>query len=170
MMTAPGYDFATVNGTQVSPRNYLLLFHGTADVSLDGFMQSHGLPAKGQDIELVRHVEPAPGDDGKSAFRGTTQLESFPPDYENSHGAAAWAREGGLVYQICDFPGYDVQLLLDGRIPDGMGGFRGPKYREQEVAIPARVGFAHVQRIGQVVEKRRGMLVKWTWDGPWGNV
>lgn len=85
--TIPGYDFATVNGIPVSPRNYLLLYHGTADVSLDAFKQNEGLPAKGVDIELVRHVEDNQGVTGRSAFRGTTLLQSFPPDDDNAHGA-----------------------------------------------------------------------------------
>lgn len=155
----PGFDYAQACGKDVYPEKYLQLFHGTADVSPLVCAQQAGLPRKGDNIELLKHIEPLPGEQNDSAFRGTMQ---FPMSPACDASPAFWAGEGGWVFEIHDFPGYDVGQLLDGKIDDGKGGFRGPRMKEQEVAIPARVPRVYIKRIGVVVEGRRGPVVNWS--------
>jgi hypothetical protein len=116
-----------------------------------------GLPARGDDVDLIRHVEPPPTRERESAFRGTCV---FPKMACGTAGAVFWAGEDGYVVDIRDYPGYNISELLDGRIPNGMGGFRGPNNpAEQETAIPARVPMSYIARCGHVVAGRRGQLV-----------
>ena len=154
-----GYRFATVNGRPVESLPCLLVYHGTSDVSPSQCRTYRGLPARGTDIELIRQVEPPPARSAESAFRGTMNYpESLVRDVA---GACGWAGERGWVFEIRSYRGYDVESLLDLRIPDGKGGFRSPLMKEQEIAIAARVPERFIVRIGDVVEGRRGLAVDW---------
>lgn len=73
-----GFDFATVNGSRVVPRTYPVLYHGSGHESRATFDENDGLPARGKDIELIRHVQPPPGSQPDSAFRGTTSYPVSP--------------------------------------------------------------------------------------------
>lgn len=114
---------------------------------------------RGSDIDLIRHTEPPPAWPVASAFIGTVPFPKA-PGYDA--GAVYWADEGGWVYHIDSWPGYDLNALLDGKIPDGMGGYRGPKHcGEQEVAIPAPVPMQSIRRVGIVERLRGGLAVRW---------
>ena len=154
-----GFDYATINSVAVKPLKYPLLYHGTNRESPQIFYANDGLPKRGNDIDLIRHVEPPPSQLTESAFRGTVHYPISPAIIS---GACFWAGEDGWVYRIVDYPGYDINELLAGKIPDGKGGFRDPLMKgEQEIAIPARVVRIAVTGIGRVVERRRGLSVIW---------
>jgi hypothetical protein len=156
----PGYKYATIlDKDRVEPMIFQAIYHGTSELQPEKIKLFGGLPAKGMDIDLVRHVEPLPGAAENSAFRGTVQ---FPLSPGFDSGAALWAGEGGWVYKISDYPGYDICRLLEGKIPDGNGGFRGPLMSgEQEVAIPARVSSSKIRAVGDVVLRRGRYRVVW---------
>lgn len=158
----PGYEFATIrDANKVQPQKQLDVYHGTAYVTSEQCQREDGLPFKGMDIDLVRHVEPPPSAESNSAFIGTVSFPSYPG---TNAGAAYWADEGGWVYHIVDWPGYDINLLLNMQIPDGRGGFRGPLMPgEQEIALPARIPLAHISKIGLVNRKRGGLAVDFIW-------
>ena len=67
----------------------------------------NGLPTRGSNWDLLDHVEQA----GGSAFRGTTKQVTYP----DGGGAAAWADEGGHVFEITNAPTWDVNKHLQGR-------------------------------------------------------
>lgn len=55
-----------------------------------------------------------------------------------------------------------MNAVLEGRIPDGKGGFRGPLLRgEQEIAIPAGIPIVKIVKIGKVKSTRGGLVVSW---------
>ena len=66
-----------------------------------------GLKERGDDWDLLRHALP----EGHSAFKGTTQLVTFP----DGNGAASWVDEGGYVYELCCVPSWDVSRHTQGR-------------------------------------------------------
>lgn len=159
-MNIPGYSYATINDTdRINPNNHQNIYHGTAKISPTDCNTHNGLPAGGTDIDLVRHAEPPPARKEPSAFIGTVPFPKA-PGFEA--GAAYWAGEDGWVYHINDWPGYDINQVLEGRIPDGKGGYRGPFHiGEQEVAVPARVPKNKIVKIGKVVMQRGGLAVTW---------
>lgn len=148
----PGYAFASIGESIVHPLNHANLYHGTCLTDPTDFYGNGGFKLRGKDIDLIRHVEPPPSRIEESAFMGTV---NFPVATYGEAGAADWAGSGGWVYHIQQWPGYDVQQLLEGKIPDGKGGFRGPLMREREIAIPAGAPNDHLQKVGDVVEGRR---------------
>ncbi len=115
----------------------------------------NGLPARGDDWDLLRHAEQT----GNSAFRGTTKLVTYP----DGGGAAAWADEGGYVYEVTCVPSWDVNLHLQGRrlvseLAVGARRFGGNLAGgEHEHAIPARVPPEHIKRVGSVVTSAAGV-------------
>lgn len=154
-----GLKFALVNAKKVQPAIFPVLYHGTAEESPEIFTENSGLPARGKDVDLIRHVEPPVARDETSAFRGTVP---YPQSPALDAGACHWAGAGGWVYEIKNYLGYDINQVLEGRVPNGIGGFRNPHTTgEQEVAIPARVPNAFVARIGYVKSRRRGYSVDW---------
>ena len=93
LMLASPDGCATVNGQPVPPDSCVGGYYGH-DSSLDPeWAIEHGLKARGDDWDLLRHAL----QEGNSAFRGTTQLVTFP----DGNGAASWADEGGYVYELC---------------------------------------------------------------------
>lgn len=153
-MVIPGFDYATAAGQIVKPVTFPVLWHGSSTESLDDFRTHNGLPARGTDIELIHHVEPETSTNSNTAFRGTVH---FPISPDQRAGACLWAQDNGLIFLIKGFPGYDVNALLEGRIPDGKGGYRSPRHAgEQEIAIPARVPNTYIDCIGRVREGPRG--------------
>ena len=158
--STPGYKFAKIYDLTVYPQRQSSVYHGTSLVSKEKCINQNGLPMRGNDIDLIKHVEPPAGQGANSAFIGTVYFPESPA-YDD-FGAATWADEGGWVYHIQDWPGYDVNCLLAGRIKDGKGGFRSPHMcGEQEIAIPAMVPRKHILRIGKVERSRRGLTVTW---------
>jgi hypothetical protein len=159
----PGFEFATIrDANRVKPQKQLDVYHGTAYVDMEQCWREDGLPFKGSDIDLVRHVEPPPADDRISAFIGSCPFPLYPGA---DAGAALWAGVGGWVYHITNWPGYDINSLLSMQIPDGRGGFRGPHMvGEQEVALPARIPMSHISKIGRVRQKRGGLAVDFVWS------
>ncbi len=157
----PGYLHATVGDTIVKPQTCGVRHHGTNTITEQDFEINRGLPAKGSDIDLIRHVEPPPQRKEESAFRGTTPFPRSPID--DRTGAIYWAGDGGFLYQIQNWKGYNISELLDGRIKNGMGMFRSPHMTaEHETAVPARVPAEFIKRIGRVSENDHGQpIVKW---------
>ena len=126
------------------------------DASLDPeWALEHGLKARGDDWDLVRHAL----QEGNSAFRGTTKLVTFP----DGVGAAAWADEGGYVYELCCLPSWDVNKHTQGRrlvseLAVGRRRFAdNPAFGEHEHAVPARVPTEHIKRYGRVVMSAGGL-------------
>ena len=147
------------DGSLVLPNDYFGGYHGTHLVRPDVALKK-GLPAKGKNINLLKHVEAK----GKSAFRGVTHMVT---DMQSESGAAYWAGKGGFVYDIRGVPTWDVTLLLEGRV------FNGLEYRgnlmsgENERAIPARVPPNFIKRWGKVKVLPSGLLVVKKWhDNP----
>lgn len=146
---------ATIGDNVIPPDSCQGGYYGY-DSSIDpDHVLEHGLPARGDDWDLIRHAEQA----GYSAFRGTTKLVTFP----NGGGAAAWADEGGYVFEVTCVPTWDVNKHIQGRrlIADGVGKWRyggNLVSGEYEHAIPARVLPEHIKRYGCVVASASGML------------
>lgn len=147
---------ALVNGKQVKPSHYGSVYHGN-DLSPSEVQASGGLPAKGNNWDLVNHTEEINARvEGKndSAFRGaTTQMVT--PDGER--GAVHW---GEWVYEIRGMPTWDVNQVLEGQVQTA-GGFRGALMSgELENAIPARVPITNIVRYGRVVTVNGRLTVR----------
>jgi hypothetical protein len=151
----PGYQFATIGAQKVSPTPQHDVYHGTSRLTPEEFKSGNGFPLRGNDIDLIRHVEPPPGRKDESAFLGTVFFPSLP-----EVGATEWAMEGGWVYHIHDWPGYCIETLLKGKIPT-FNGYRDPHMKELEIALPAGIPSSHIKKIGLVVAKRGGLAVNW---------
>lgn len=146
---------ATVNGKPVPPDSCVGGYYGH-DSSLDPeWALEQGLKGRGDDWDLVRHAMQA----GNSAFRGTTKLVTYP----DGVGAAAWADEGGYVYELCCVPSWDVNQHIQGRrlVSDmavGRQRYAGNlAFGEHEHAVPARVPTEHIKRYGRVVISAGGL-------------
>ena len=156
LMLASPDGCATVNGQPVPPDSCVGGYYGH-DSSLDPeWAIEHGLKARGDDWDLLRHAL----QEGNSAFRGTTQLVTFP----DGNGAASWADEGGYVYELCCVPSWDVNKHTQGRrlvsdlaVPGGQRYADNPAFGEHEHAVPARVPTEHIKRYGRVVISAGGM-------------
>jgi len=92
---------AQVNSIVIPPDSCQGGYYGHDASLLPESVLEHGLPTRGSDWDLIRHVEQT----GNSAFRGTTKLVTYP----GGGGAAAWADEGGFVYEVTCVPSWDVQ-------------------------------------------------------------
>jgi hypothetical protein len=145
------------NGAHLPPTSYSGGYHGTTlgpDVVL-----KDGLPAGGPNLNLLEHANPPPNA-AKSAFRGTTQ---FVYDPSSGQGAAAWADEGGWVYEIRNVPTWDVNTALEGRVQLA-GGYTSNLMRgEGEFAVLAEVPPDKIVRYGQVSQTPGGHLVVKHW-------
>ena len=154
LSSIPGFQFALCGSQRLFPDVFAELHHGASAELDQAFLLARGLPARGQDVDLAKHVEQPVGYDPQtSAFRGTVQLPVFPGF---SGGAVDWAGDGGLVFEIRYWPGYDISRL-EGRLVTAAG-HRGALLQEQEIAIPARVPKRYVTRIGDVKDNGRGQL------------
>ena len=147
------------DGALVPPTDYLGGYHGTHLIRPEKVLKK-GLPAKGKNISLLKHVEAR----GKSSFRGVTHMVT---DMQTESGAAYWAGKGGFVYEIRGVPTWDVNLLLEGRVFNGMR-YRGNlMYGENERAIPALIPPNFIKRWGKVKVLPSGLLVVKKWhDNP----
>lgn len=155
----PGYMNALVGNLTVDSMKVLCAYHGTNITSPEDFLRLSGLPARGTDTDLIKHVEPPAGHSQNSAFRGTVPYPVYPA-VEGPSCAAEWADLGGWVYEVSNWRGYDINTVLEGRIPNGKGGYRGPLMKgENETAISARVPARYISRIGQVNKGRGNRLV-----------
>lgn len=108
---------AMVNGKSVAPTAWGgKRYYGT-DALAPEQVFNEGLPARGPNLDLQMHAEGA----ADTAFRGTCTMP-MTPDAET--GAAAWAGEGGWVYEIDSAATWDVNASLEGRVRS-FGRFRG---------------------------------------------
>jgi hypothetical protein len=163
----PGVEFAMVNGRRVEPLQFGTVYHGTdnrtmglaGSTTADDVAQriyQNGLPARGTNVDLIDHaINNAPD----RAFRGTTLQ---PISQERNAGAAYWAGENGVLVEIKNVRGYDVNAALEGRVPRP-GGFGGnPRFGEQEIAVPGTIRPEQINRVGVVVVRPNGQLgVEW---------
>ncbi|MHB2018929.1 MAG: hypothetical protein ACYCW6_18440 [Candidatus Xenobia bacterium] len=149
------------DGSEAAPTDYGGGFHGTSEVPPEVALKD-GLPAHGDDWNLLEHVY----QDGNSAFRGATRYITDPV---RDTGAAYWAGQGGWVYDVEHVPTWDVNALLEDRIPnpDGFGYRSNPVYGENEMAIPGHILPQNIRRWGQVASDATGHLYVPDWhDNP----
>ena len=147
---------ARVGAFVIPPDNCEGGYYGCDNANLDPKkVFEDGLPGRGTDWDLLNHAEQK----GNSAFRGTTKLVTYP----DGGGAAAWADEGGYVYEITCIPSWDVNKHLQGRrlvadLAVGSQRFGGNLVLgEHEHAIPSRVPPEHIKRCGCVVTSAAGV-------------
>ena len=147
-------------GEAILPTSHSGGYHGTCDVPPEVALEK-GLPHRGDDWRLYEHAVAS----SDSAFRGTTSVLYDPVC---GGGAAAWAGDGGWVYDVRGVPTWDVNASLDGRVPRPFGGYTGNlMVGENELAIPAEVPPEKIKRYGKVLEDHRGHLRVQEWiDNP----
>jgi filamentous hemagglutinin len=160
---SPGVEFATVNGQQIKPQNYQQLYHGTDNATL-GFPSSmkpedvaqqlytQGLPERGSNIDLIDHATNNPSD---KAFRGTTTLPLSP---NKDAGAVHWAGEGGLVIELKNVPGYDVNAALEGQIKTMTGYKKIRILASRRLLYRGRLRPGILPELGWYVRMREGQL------------
>jgi hypothetical protein len=143
------------NGRQIPPTSYAGGYHAPGEpISVEEAFEK-GLPARGSDWRLLEHVQPrseaAMPELGGSAFRGTTATPSSIGDM-SGQGAADWAGEGGIIFEIRNVPTWHVEQALEGQIKDPNGLFGGKLLVKPEVesAVPARVPPECIVRAGKV--------------------
>ncbi len=130
-------------------------YYGTSDLA-PSVAFTEGLPLKGFCIDLLRHA----GKGRDSRFRGTTPLLMV--NEVLGQGAMCWADVGGWVYELDNIPGWNVEKLLDGKVPTANGFIGAPFPGELEGAIDSRIPPSKIRRAGQVVRSRRFLTVnKW---------
>jgi hypothetical protein len=171
---APGQDYATMYGEKVPPQKQGDLYHGTnrttlglGDMSLEdaaAHIKANGLQARGVNIELSDHAAGVPD----TAYRGTTTMQSSP--YRDA-GAVLWAEVDGLVIEIKNVKGYDLNALRETSSKGGgLSGYAQGKALggEVEISIPAEVRPENISRVGKVViEDETGIKkVEWFTDLP----
>lgn len=119
-------------------------------------LYSDGLPARGSNIDLADHAANNPSD---RALRGTTTQPLSP---NKDAGAVHWAGEGGLVIELKNVPGYDVNAALEGQIKTITGYKNNPNLGEQEIAVPGAVAPGSISRVGVVWTDRFGVTrIRW---------
>jgi hypothetical protein len=152
-----GYDHAFVDGRTVIPIRYSKLYHGTDYHTPKEVLANAGLPPKGNDLELLHHAEPTTGSNSNSAFRGTTLT---PLSQLRDAGAALW---GKWVYEIANFPGYDIASSFAGSVHT-VGGYRGAHMTsEGEIAVPAEIDITYIELCGEVIDGERGPRPRWNY-------
>lgn len=145
-----GYSYAMIGAKRVNPLQYECLYHGTDFETPESVEIYQGLPERGDNIDLLNHVEPPPlgckEEGNNSAFRGTVLFPNFPACFEL--GASFWAGEGGWVYLIKNWIGYDTNQIFEGNVPDGRGGYRGAlRPGECEIVTTARVPLQNISNV-----------------------
>jgi hypothetical protein len=81
---------------------------------------------------------------------------------EKNAGAAYWADEGGIVIELKNVPGYDVNAALEGRVRTVRGYEGNPKFGEQEIAVPGPIKPEQITRVGVVTKRANGIVeIKW---------
>ena len=170
-----GVPHAIVEGQSIPPHHYQGGYYGNAvnggDSAQDIIERTfrEGMPARGGNMDLRRHSEEmdvgAADFDQRSAFRGTTQNVSSP---DGESGAAVWAGEGGVVFQIEGVPTWEVNLALQGRVQRPDGSYRGNlMHGEHEHAVLSQVPANRISRAGIVTVTSRGIPIVRTWiDNP----
>ena len=147
---------ARVNGIIIRPDSCQGGYYGHDSSLSPELVLEHGLAARGDDWDLIRHA--AQG--GRSAFRGTTKQVTYP----DGGGAAGWADEGGFVYELTCVPSWDVNRHVQGRrmvaeLAVGTRRYGGNLAGgEHEHAVPARVPQEHIKRYGPVITSAAGVL------------
>jgi hypothetical protein len=143
------------NGRSVPPTSWHGGYHGTSTIPPE-IALVRGLPGRGDDLRLQEHSESK----SHSAFRGLTEFVSDPV---SGNGAAYWADEGGWVYEVRGVPIWDVNTLLEGRVPTP-NGFRGNlMYGESELATLAAVPPERIKAWGRVEADSQGRLAVLRW-------
>lgn len=143
------------DGSEVGPSYNASPYHGTATDPETVF--TVGLKAKGSDRRLLDHVKGNP----QSAFRGSTSTPTV--SEEGRQGATEWAGDDGWVYQVDIMPCWDVEQLLEGRVPVPGGYGNSPHTGECESAIPGSIRPDQIIRAGKV-STRYGKLRVMSWQ------
>ena len=140
---------AYIRGKPCKPTAYGTIYHGN-DITPQQVLEAGGLPAKGNNWDLINHVEEMATRDnphGTSAFRGGTRLQLSP---DRQAGAALW---GKYIYKIKGMPTWDINQLMEGQRGD-TGNFSGNIMRgELENAFPARVPIENIEAYAEVVQR-----------------
>jgi hypothetical protein len=145
------------DSTEIPPDGNWGGYHGTSHLNPEDAVRD-GLPRRGTSRSLLEHVRGA----ADSAFRGATAI---PSDPVNQSGAAYWAGEDGIVYEVRYVPTWDVNKALEGRVLQPDGTFGGnPARGENEFAISAHVPRGRIKKWGTVDADRRGRLFVRTWN------
>jgi len=155
--------FAEVAGVRIPPDSCRGGYYGCGSRLDPEEVLRTGLPSRGDNWDLGEHSLQL----GGSAFRGTTAQVMYP----DGAGAAAWADEGGYVYELCCVPTWDVNKHLQGRrlvsdLAVGTDRYGGNLMGgELEYAVPSSVPASHIKRYGRVVRSSRGFpfVPKNTW-------
>jgi hypothetical protein len=73
-----------------------------------------------------------------------------------------WAGEGGLVIELKNVRGYDVNAALEGQVKTIAGYKNNPNMGEQEIAVPGAIAPENINRIGVVRTDERGTTsIEW---------
>ncbi|MGC4062135.1 MAG: hemagglutinin repeat-containing protein [Aquabacterium sp.] len=149
----PGEDYATFYGEKVTPLNQAEVYHGTNKQTLGlnnmsnqeaaQYLYQNGLNARGTNIELQDHVAGLPD----TAFRGTTSARGT---MNKDAGALYWAGDDGLVIQLKNVPGYEVNMLRETSSKGGgLSGYAQGKATsgEQEISVPAKIAPENIEQI-----------------------
>ena len=149
-----GYKFALIDSEKVSPRKQPKVHHGSSDSSILENILKNGLPKKGVNLELLSHAEPH-SDNNDSAFRGSTEQRQI---------ASEFAGDGGVIYEIRDWPGYNLAELLDGKILRGVTYGDLKMSGECEIAIPAEVPNNYIKGYGLVYRSPNTNALRYKWS------
>lgn len=151
-----GYAFAFIGKKKVASTGFDRLFHGTTKFDLSA-VRTSGLPARGENLDLIQHAEQPAGME-LSAFRGACEFMTMPGDL--SKGAAGWADESGVIFEIRDYRGYDLTQLTELSVETPMGTWRDMIVKEQEIAIPAEVPARYIPAVA-LPKLGRGNRLLW---------
>ncbi len=130
-------------------------FYGTSLIDpAEAF--SSGIPLKGTCIDLLRHASRGRG----TRFRGTTPTSVV--SHPMGQDAIYWAEAGGWVYELGEMIGWDLERLLEGRVPT-INGYTGTPYPgELECSVDARILPSMIRRGARVKKGRRFLeLEEW---------
>ncbi|WP_434279040.1 hemagglutinin repeat-containing protein [Acinetobacter sp. CE-15] len=168
-----GSDKALLNGEVVYPQIYKELYHGADAKSLNlpdnlsseqlaSYIQKNGLNARGTNIELMSHQ----AGNRDTAFRGTTTSVI---SQGGDAGAAYWAGPNGIVVELKNVKGYDLDALQSTSSKGiGISGMvqKNTLGGELEISVPAQIDPSQINRIGIVKTTPNGKTYV---DFDWGE-
>ncbi|MDS7943009.1 VENN motif pre-toxin domain-containing protein [Acinetobacter sp. V110_1] len=167
-----GADKALLNGEVVYPQVYRELYHGADAKSLNlpdnltseqlaSYIQQNGLNARGTNIELMSHQ----AGNKDTAFRGTTTSVI---SQGGDAGAAYWAGPNGIVVELKNVKGYDLDALQSTSSKGiGIGGMvqKNTLGGELEISVPAQIDPSQISRVGIVKTTPNGKTyVDFDWE------
>lgn len=164
---------ALLNGEVVYPQIYKELYHGADAKSLNlpdnltseqlaSYIQKNGLNARGTNIELMSHQ----AGNRDTAFRGTTTSVI---SQGGDAGAAYWAGQNGIVVELKNVRGYDLDALQSTSSKGiGISGMvqKNTLGGELEISVPAQIDPSQINRIGIVKMTPNGKTYV---DFDWGK-